>query len=87
MRKVRCVEIAITAILAVLVGLALGATAGYFGKRIILGKRLEAAQSEASRVLEQAEEERRDVLLKAKEDALQLRSAGEEELRDRRAEV
>ena len=87
MRKVRCVEIAITAILAVLVGLALGATAGYFGKRLILGKRLGAAQSDASRVLEQAEEERRNLLLKAKEDALQLRSAGEEELKERRAEV
>ena len=87
MRKVRCVEIAITAILAVLVGLALGATAGYFGKRLILGKRLEAAQSDASRVLEQSEEERRNLLLKAKEDALQLRSAGEEELKERRAEV
>ena len=87
MRKVRCVEIAITAILAVLVGLALGAIAGYFGKRLILGKRLEAAQSDASRVLEQSEEERRNLLLKAKEDALQLRSAGEEELKERRAEV
>ena len=80
-------EIAITAILAVLIGLALGAAAGYFGKRLILGKRLEAAQSEASRVLEQAEEERRNVLLKAKEDSLQLRSTGEEELKERRAEI
>ena len=80
-------EIAITAILAVLVGLALGAAAGYFGKRLILGKRLEAAQSEASRVLEQAEEERRNVLLKAKEDSIQLRSTGEEELKERRAEI
>ncbi len=80
-------EFAITAILAVLVGLALGAAAGYFGKRLILGKRLEAAQSEASRVLEQAEEERRNVLLKAKEDSIQLRSTGEEELKERRAEI
>ena len=80
-------EIAITAILAVLVGLAVGTTAGYFGKRLVLGKRLEAAQSEASRVLEQAEEEKRDVLLAAKEEALQLREAGDTELKDRRAEI
>ncbi len=80
-------EIAITAILAVLGGLVIGAVGGYFGRRLIYGKRLEAARSESARVLEQVEEEKRDILLEAKEEALKLRSEGESELRERRSEI
>ena len=80
-------DITLVAILAVLSGLLVGAIGGYFGRRLIYGRRHEAAQSEASRVLEDATEQRRDILLEAKEEALKSRSAGEAELRERRSEL
>ena len=80
-------EIAIITVLAVLGGLILGVIGGYFGRRFITGKRYEASRSDADRLLEDAREQTRAVLLKAKEDALQLRSAGEAELRERRSEL
>ena len=80
-------EIAIVAILAVLSGLIVGAIGDHFGRRLIFGRRNEAARSEASRVLEEAREQNRAILIEAKEEALQLRSAGEAELRERRSEL
>ena len=77
----------IVATLAVLVGLVVGALGGYFGRRLLSGKRFEAASQEASRVLEDARERERGLLLEAKEEALRLRSAGEAELRERRSEL
>ena len=80
-------DVTIVAILAVLGGLVAGGLGGYFGRRLIYGRRYEAAQSEASRLLEDADERQRAVLLEAKEEALTIRSAGESELRERRAEL
>ena len=74
-------------ILAVLGGLIVGAIVGYFGRRLAYGRRYEAAQSDASRVLEEAREQQRTILIEAKEEALQTRSAGEAELRERRSEL
>jgi ribonuclease Y len=81
------VEIAIVAILAVLIGLSIGAVGGYLGRRIIYGRRLAAAQSEAEHVLEDAEEQKRTILVEAKEESLKFRSEAESEIRERRAEV
>ena len=80
-------ENAIIAILAVLGGLALGAIIGFFGRRITSGRRYAAAQSESAKILEEAEEQKRALLIEAKEEALRARSAGESELRDRRSEM
>ena len=55
-REVSRVEI-IIAILAVLGGLFVGVIGGYFGRRIISGRRHAAALSDASRVLEDASEQ------------------------------
>ena len=80
----------IAAILAVLVGLAIGAFVGYFVRRLWSGKRYEAAEQQASRVLDEAKEQQRSLLLEAKEQALKIRTAGEEELaehRERRSEL
>ena len=79
-------EIIIT-ILAVLGGLILGVVSGYFGKRLVNVRRSEAAHSEASRVLEEAGEQRRTLLIEAKEEAIKTRSAAEAELRERRSEA
>ena len=80
-------EIAIIATLAVLIGLAVGALGGYFGKRLLSGRRYEAAKQEASLVLDGAREEQRRLLLEAKEESLKIRSAEEAEHRERRAEL
>jgi ribonuclease Y len=80
----------IAAILAVLVGLVIGAFGGYFVRRLWSGKRYEAAEQQASRVLDEAKEQQRSLLLEAKEQALKIRTAGEEELaehRERRSEI
>ena len=74
-------------ILAVLGGLVAGASLGYFGRSWILSRRREAARSEAEALLDAAREERRDLLLEAKEEALQTRSAAEAEIRERRSEL
>ena len=70
-------DIVIVAILAVLGGLVLGAISGYFGRRVIAGKGLDAAQSKAAQVSEDAREQQRAILIEAKEEALTIRSAGE----------
>ena len=79
-------EIAIT-ILAVLVGLAIGALIGYAGRRLVAGRRYEAAKQEASGVLNEAREQGRALLIEAKEEGLSIRSAAEDELRERRGEL
>ena len=78
---------AIIAILAVLIGLIVGAISGYFGRRWIYGRRFEAAQSEAVKILEDSEKETVAILIEAEKEALKVRSAGEAELRERRSEV
>ena len=77
----------VIAILAVLVGLSVGVIGGYFGRRVISGRRYEAARSEASAILEDAEEQRRATIIEAKEEVLKLRTAGESELREQRSEI
>ena len=74
-------------ILAVLGGLIAGVLAGYIGRRLVYGRRAEAARSDASHILEEAREQQRSILIEAKEEALKTRSAGEAELRERRSEL
>ena len=52
-----------------------------------LGKSLSAAREEAARVIEEAEERKKELLLEAKEEALQIRAGAENELRERRREA
>ena len=83
-------ESTIIAILAVLVGLGSGAIGGFFGQRLLTGKRRDAAEQEASQILTVAGEERRSVLQEAKEEALRVqteRDAEYREHRERRSEL
>lgn len=78
------------AIIAVLIGLGslgIGAVSGYFGRRLISTRRFRVAELEASAVLDDAKEEKRSLILEAKEEAIRARSAAEEELRERRSEL
>jgi len=80
------VDITIT-VLAVLVGLTIGALSGYAGWRVVAGRRYEAAKQGSSRILEEAQEKQRSLLLEAKEESLRIRSSAESELKERRAEA
>ena len=80
-------EIAIVAIITVLVGLIVGATGSYYSRRLILGKRLGAAQSDASRVLEDAATEQQKLLNEARDESHKIRSTGDAEIRERRSEL
>ena len=78
---------AIVALLAVLVGLVAGGSGFYLVRRVLSGRRYKVAEQDASRVLEEAREQQRGLVLEAKEEALKIKSAGEAEIRDRRSEV
>ncbi|MCI0887486.1 MAG: ribonuclease Y [Chloroflexi bacterium] len=86
-RRVSNVEIAIAAILAVLIGLVLGVIGVVVGKRIAGGRRQTAAKSEAEKILEDAGEQRRAMVIEAKEEAIKVRGEAESELRERRSEI
>ncbi len=74
-------------VLVGLVGISVGAFGAHFGRRLLYGKRREAAKEDASQILDAAREEERRILLEAKEQALRIRSAGEAQLTDREAEL
>ncbi len=80
-------EIAIFSILAVLIGLTIGALGGYFGRGLLQRKSYAAAQSEAAQILEDAGDERRAIIIEGKEEALKFRTEAESEIRERRSEV
>ncbi len=83
MNRVDTMTIAIVAI----IGIFLGVVSGYFGLRFISGKRFASAKIDASKIIEESEDKKRLILLEAKEDALRIKSAGEDELRERRSEI
>ena len=77
----------IIALLAVLGGLAIGAGAGYYGRSLVSQKRIGQAQSESTRIVEDAREQSRAILIEAKEESLELRKEGESEIREQRSEL
>ena len=74
------------ALLAVLIGLSVGAGAGYYGRRLVSGRRVDDAQLEADRIVESSQEQRRTMVIEAKEQALKLRSEWEGEVKQQRSE-
>ena len=77
----------VIAVPIILIGLVIGVISGYFGRRWIYGRRFEAAQLEANKVLEDADKKHANILIDAEKEALRLRSVGEKEVRDWRSEV
>ena len=75
-------------VLAVLFALGIGALVGFFlSRHSVLGVGLKRALEESSRVLLDAEETKKVVLLEAKEEALNIRTSAEADLRERRSEL
>ena len=78
---------ALVIVLAVLAALGIGGAAGFVSRAVVLGRRTGNAVAEASRIVEEAEEERKRAVLEAKEEALTLRTQAEADLRERRSEL
>ncbi len=85
-RKVSRMDIVIP-LLAVLIGLSAGAGAGYYGRRLVSGRRIDGARAEAAHIVETAHDQGRTIVIEAKEEALKLRSDWESELRGHRSEM
>src|SRR5262245_35057259 len=79
--------VVIAAIIAALVGLLVGAAAVYFTRKRSDGTAVLQAEEQANRVLAEAEQRQKELLLEAKEEDLKLRNTLETEMRERRAEV
>src|SRR5574341_633609 len=70
-----------------LVGGVIGATVGLFIQRRISQTRVEDAERNADRILNEADKRQREIVLEAKEEARRTRQQNEAELRERRKEV
>ena len=74
-------------VVAVLIGLVVGALGGYLVRQLVTGRRVGAARTEAAQILEDAAEQERKLLIDAKEETLRIRSEVESEARERRGEL
>ena len=78
---------AIVVLVVLVAALGLGAAGGYLVQSRLTQKGASGARQTASTILEDAEEQKKKLLLDGREDALKLRSSAEQELRDRRTEL
>ncbi|HET6615144.1 MAG TPA: ribonuclease Y [Dehalococcoidia bacterium] len=75
------------AVVGVIVGLAIGALLGYALRRNATRDQELEAQQQADRLLAEAQAKEKEILLTAKEEAIQVRAQGEDEVKVRRDEV
>ncbi|HEV2121532.1 MAG TPA: ribonuclease Y [Chloroflexota bacterium] len=73
-------------LVALVVGAA-GFAAGYLLKQNATAERLRLAEVDAERLLEEARTTQKELVLEAKEEAVRIKSAAEQDARERRAEV
>ena len=81
------ITLALILVISVLVALGAGTLIGVFYRKMLGGRHLTEAEAKATLIVDQAEQEKKTVLLDAKEEAIQVRSSAESELRDRRREM
>ena len=74
-------------ILAAVGGTALGGAVAFLVWRMVVGRRIRAAQSEIEALLTDAQTKHKEAILEAKEEALKIKSQAESEIRERRAEL
>ncbi|MCI0781279.1 MAG: DUF3552 domain-containing protein, partial [Chloroflexi bacterium] len=77
----------IIVVLAVLAVTGIGAAAWLLLRSKVDGTRIQSASARAASIINQAEEEQRKLHLAAQEEVLQLRTAGENEVKEQRQEV
>ncbi|MEK7682206.1 MAG: Rnase Y domain-containing protein, partial [Chloroflexota bacterium] len=78
---------AVVVVIAVLAALAIGGLVGFFTRGSILGKRLQAVQTEVGKLMEDAQSKKKELLVEAKDEGLRIKQAAETENRERRVEV
>ncbi len=75
------------AVIAAIVGLALGAAGGYYFFRYQSQMRIESAENQAGRILSDAEKEAKEKLYQAQEEAIERRNQVEQEVKAREREL
>ncbi|MFQ5860150.1 MAG: ribonuclease Y [Dehalococcoidia bacterium] len=80
-------ELLVVVLPSVLAALGIGVLVGFLFRSTVLGGRVKAAQQQAQHIIEEAEEQKRQGLLEAREEALKIRSSFDTELKERRSEV
>jgi ribonuclease Y len=75
------------AVIGVIAGLAIGALLGYAVRRSATRNQEREAEEAASRILADAQAKEKEILLSAKEEAIQVRAQAEQETKTRRDEV
>jgi ribonuclease Y len=74
-------------IVTAIVGVLLGGVLGYFVKQYIGESRIKSAQTEASRMLEEAQARAKEIELASRDQAIELRNEAEAESRQQRREL
>lgn len=87
MTTVSGITLALIIVISVLAALGVGTVVGVFYRRMLGGRRLTEAEAQAVRIQEEAEQQKKTALLEAKEEALQLRSSAERDLRQQRGDL
>jgi ribonucrease Y len=81
----------IVVVIVTLVGLGIGAAAGYYMRKNVAEKSIGSAEEEANRIVanatKDAESKKREAVVAAKEEVMHIRNEVEKESRERRAEV
>jgi ribonucrease Y len=81
----------IVVVIVTLVGLGIGAAAGYYLRKNVAEKSIGSAEEEANRIVanatKDAESKKREAVVAAKEEVMHIRTEVEKESRERRAEV
>jgi ribonucrease Y len=81
----------IVVVIVTLVGLGIGAAAGYYMRKNVAEKSIGSAEEEANRIVanatKDAESKKREAVVAAKEEVMHIRTEVEKESRERRAEV
>ncbi len=75
------------ALIVGLVGVAIGVFGALFVQQYLRRNRVEAAERGAARILNEADRHQKNLLLEAKEEAVQIRREAESEIRERRNEL
>ncbi|HXK33354.1 MAG TPA: ribonuclease Y [Dehalococcoidia bacterium] len=75
------------AVIGVIVGLAIGALLGYALRSSARRDQEREAEEQAARILSEAQAKEKEILLGAKEEAIQIRAQAEQEVKERRDEV
>jgi ribonuclease Y len=81
----------LTTFIVIILSLAVGITAGYYGRKLVAESRIRGAEEEALRIIEEAgkdaESKKKEILLEGKEEIHRNRQEAEKDIRERRREL